>query len=209
MTQDEFVYFLFKYLAPWFSQDSNPVTNAILTGFGNISSFIYSLLLYANLQTRIQTSTGIFLDLTASDFFGDILIRCENETDAEFLERIRLLMFAPRVTVQNIIDRLFDLTGRVPIVYESFTDGGYYNNSFLGHTFMGGSGPYQIWITAYRPTPTIVNTSAFLNNTAFGTAMSYYGEGSAQNSCVTDEDILNTIEITKAAGIVAHTTILD
>jgi len=210
MTIDQFVSFLFKYSAPWYS-DENPVLDAINTGFGYIASYVYGLLLYARLQTRIQTSTDVFLDYTCEDFFGDILERCPGESDADLLSSIEKLMLAQRVTRQNMINRLFDLTGRTPIIYEGFEDGGFYDHTFLDHTaFAGDSGPYQAWITAYRPTPLVTNTTAYLDNNCYEDAMSYYGAGgNAQNSCVTDQDILNTIEITKVAGTLMHVTILD
>lgn len=209
LSEDSLINFLYKYSAPWFSENSNPVLIAYLAGFANVASFLYSCLLYCKVQTRPETSTDIFLDLYAEDFFGDLLIRCDGQSDADFLIRIQKMMLAPRVTRQAMIDRLTDLTGRVPIIYENFNDAGYYNHAFLGHTFAGGDGAYQAWITAYRPTPTVTNTSSFANQTAFATAESFYGTGEAQNACVTDEDTLNTIEITKAAGTLMHVTILD
>lgn len=209
LSEDNLIVFLFKYSAPWYSQNENTVLDAFLAGFANVAAFIYGCIMYAHLQTRPETSTDIFLDLYAEDFFGDLLLRCIDQSDADFLVRIQKMMLAPRGTKQAMIDRLTDLTGRVPVVYESFTDAGYYNHAFYNHAFAGSSGPYQAWITVYRPTPAVTNDSAYLNNTAYATAESYYGSGGAQNSCVTDFDILNTIEITKAAGTLMHVTILD
>jgi hypothetical protein len=209
MTQDEFLFFLFQYCAPWFNQNENPILEAILTGAAYIGYQIYSLLVFSKNQLRISTSTGNFLDLTAQDFFMGILSRCPNESDSDFLLAIQKLMFAPRITTKNLINRLTDLTGRTPIIYKPFFDAGFYNQAFLNNTFAGGDTPFTIWITAFRPIQPVLNTTAYLNQTAYGNAASYYGESNQSNVCVTDQDILDTINITIAAGIVAITTILD
>jgi hypothetical protein len=211
LTTENLVEVLFKYLPPWWA-DNNPILDAILRGFGSIAAFIYCNLVYIKLQTRIKTATDINLDYIALDFFGNLLKRCQNESDDVFRQAILKLLLAPRVTRQAMIDRLTDLTGRTPLIYEAFEGtGNFYNHALLNSptSTLSGNGAYQAWITAYRPLAPTQNTSVFLNNTAFETADSYYGSSGDSGSCVTDEDILNTIEITKAAGTLMHVTISD
>ncbi len=208
-TLDDYIGIIFKYMPPWFG-DNNPILEAILAGFGSIAEFIYCNLVYVKLQERITTATDEYLDFFAQCYFGALIRRCPNESDDSFRARLLKLMIAPRVTKQAMIDRLTDLTGRAPVVYESFGgENAFYGHSFYGHSPMGGEGPYQAWITAYRPIAPVDNTTAFLNDTAFLSAESYYGKSGTSGGCVTDEDILNTIEITKLEGTLMHVTILD
>lgn len=210
LTTEQIVEIIYKYTPPWWD-DENPILNAILRGFGSIAAFIYCNMVYIKLQTRIITATDINLDYIALDYFGNLLKRCPGESDETFREAILKLLLAPRVTRQAMIDRLTDLTGRVPIVYEAFgSDTSFYDEAFFDSpSSYGGEGAYQAWITAYRPLPPTENDSAFLDQTAYGDAVSYYGADSDPGACVTDADILNTIEITKSAGTLMHVTILD
>lgn len=211
LTTEQLVDVIYKYTPPWWD-DENPILNAILIGFGSIAAFIYCNMVYIKLQTRIISATDINLDYIALDYFGNLLKRCPGESDDTFRDAILKLLLAPRVTRQAMIDRLTDLTGRAPIIYEGFEgDGNYYNHAFLNSptSTLGGSAPYQAWITAFRPLPATENTSVFLNHTAFENAVSYYGSEGQSGACVTDADILNTIEITKVAGTLMHVTISD
>lgn len=211
LTTEQIVEIMYTYMPISWWGDENPVLDAILRGFGSLAAFIYCNMVYTKLQTRIQTATDINLDYIALDYFGNILKRCPEESDTVFRAAILKLLLATRVTRQAMIDRLTDLTGRAPIVYESFEDSGYYDHAFLDSpsATLGGDGAYQAWITAYRPLPATENSSIFLDNTAFNDAVSYYGGDGEAEACVTDADILNTIEITKAAGTFMHVTISD
>jgi hypothetical protein len=210
-TADEFVEFLFSYLPPWFG-DENPFLEAILTGFGTVSSFIYCNLVFIKNQTRIQTSTGDFLDISKQDYFNGLARnRCPNETDDNFRQYILNTLIAPRLTIQAIIDRLFDLTGRTPIVTTGFgNNSSFYDVSFLDENAYGMTdGLLEVWITAFRPLVPLQNTTAFLDETAYADDGSYYGGQDDSGLCVTDEMILITVNITIAAGVTAHVTISD
>lgn len=208
---EEFAIFLFKYLPPWFG-DENPFLNAILQGFGSVSSFIYCNLVLIKNQTRIKTSTGNFLDITKQDYFnGYARDRCPNETDDDFRAYILKVLLAPRVTYQAMIDRLTDLTGRTPIILTTFGNGAsFYDVSFLDENTYGMvDGNLEVWITAFRPIQPIQNTTAFLDNDTYEDDGSYYGGQDDAGLCVTDQDILTTIDITIVAGILTHVTISD
>lgn len=101
----------------WFGGIS-PLLDAITQGLANSSAFIYSLYLYAKLQTRILTATDGWLDMVAADFFGAALLRNANQTDASFRARIIINMFRERGTRNAITKVLTDLTGRAPIIFE-------------------------------------------------------------------------------------------
>lgn len=200
--------FLFKYMPPWFGSE-NPVLTALLHGFGSVSNFIYYSLFFLNNQTRITSATEEFLDLYAQDYFGTFLQRCPDESDIVFRQRILNTLFAPRVTRQAMIDILTNLTGRVPVIYEPFLDCGFYDHAFLDNdAYMGGDAPYQAWIIAYRPVQPTENTDIYLDDTAYCDQQSYYPE-TDEHICVSDEDILKAIEITKLAGTFMHVTISD
>src|SRR3984957_19084211 len=83
-----------KALLPngWF-RGLTPVLDALLSGYAWSLSFIYQLIQYAQLQTRIATATDGFLDLISFDFFGGSLPRKSQEYDAPFRSRILAQLF--------------------------------------------------------------------------------------------------------------------
>lgn len=95
-----------------------PVLNGVLQGIGNILSWVYDLFGQVNLQMRLATATGSFLDLIAYDFFGDALPRASGETDAAYRKRIQEALVAQKNTRTAITEALQDLTGQTPIVVE-------------------------------------------------------------------------------------------
>lgn len=209
ITTQEMLDKLLKTIPPWFA-DSNPDLDALLTGAAYVFQVIYNDLVYAKKQTRIKTATDIFLDFISQDFFGDRFKRCEGESDHHFRDRILNELLKPKVTRQAMIDALVRLTGRTPIIFEGWRDGGYWNHAYAGHMTAGfNNRPYEAWITAYRPLQPVINTSAYTNHTLYGTAQSYWGASSDEGDCVTDADIIRTIEETKLAGTLMHITILD
>lgn len=209
ITRQEVVNRLLGYLPPWFA-DQNPILNAFLQGAGTVYAFLYNDLTYAKLQTRIKTATDEFLDFIGYDFFGDTLLRCPNESDDDYRQRILNALFQERATFDGMFTALQKLTGRDPIIWEAWNGGtNFYNYGYYNHFFAGFDAPYQAWITVYRPTPIVTNDSAFLNNTSFANAVSYYGAPAQNVSCISDDDILYTIEITKPIGTLMHVTILD
>lgn len=205
---------IYGYLpTQWFS-DENPILMGYLAGPGILFFFIYNLLIEIKNQTRLQTSTGEFIDLWAQDFFGTDVQRCYGESDEAYIKTIENNILAPRVTRQAMITNLYNLTGRIPIIWEnqSQEDGAFLNHAFLNHAYLSGSftsGAYQAWIIAFRPTPLVSNRHNFLNNDAFCNADSYFGPDLFEPNCVTDDLILKTINETKPAGTLMHVTILD
>jgi hypothetical protein len=135
----------------------SPVLDGVLTGIASCLSTSFALLKYVILQTRINTATGVFLDMISGDFFGSFLARRVNEGDGPFLIRIKKELFRKKVTRPAMIQALTDLTGSAPIVFEprqTLDTGGYGVGGTMGYGIDGGYGsltmPYQYFITALR-----------------------------------------------------------
>jgi hypothetical protein len=141
----------------WFQNGLVPIRDAILFGCANIFAFVFSLLVYVRLQTRIATATDGFLDMIATDFFGNSLLRQANQSDTSYRSRIQSAIFLGRGTRNAVIRVLTQLTGRKPIVFEPqrTSDTGVYNGPGLAYNTAGGYGslqyPYQSFVTALRP----------------------------------------------------------
>lgn len=102
----------------WFPPDAGTRIYSIIAGFASVLAFIWTLLGYTRLQTRLATATDGFLDLASDDFFGGNLPRLDGELDAWFSLRIRDEVLRDRLTRQAIDDLLFEITGQHPIITE-------------------------------------------------------------------------------------------
>jgi hypothetical protein len=107
-------------LPPRFS-DSNPILEGLIAGAAAILVSAYSLYAYAVEQARIATTTGIWLDLIAQDFFGVGLLRLINETDDAYRSRILASLFRPQATRSAISNVVEGLTGEKPTIIEPFS----------------------------------------------------------------------------------------
>jgi hypothetical protein len=207
--------------ASWFP-DRTPVLDSLLGGLGAAWSLIYTMLQYAISQTRILTAGDIWLDLIAWDFFGRRLRRRPRESDDALRCRIMLEMFRERATRLAVESVLQNLTGRVPVIFESArtTDTGGYT-SFAGqgggiaYNAAGGWGnlnlPFQCFVTAYRP-----NEGGIGQVTGWGDFAGGYGVGAIEyaslamvQSQVTDADIYSAIMGVLPAATIAWTNITD
>lgn len=158
MTGDtnDFISRLRAVLVPsWFPNKATPSPNVtgLLSGFATVAAFIYSLLAYIRLQTRIATATDGWLDLISYDFFGLRIQRATGQADASFRNTIITELFRPRNTRASYIKVLQDLTGRTPLIFEpGWSDAGFYNKTaYWGVTPLGSrSLAYTVFITAYR-----------------------------------------------------------
>jgi hypothetical protein len=199
-----------KSLLPqgWFP-DSTPVLDALLSGFAWALSLVYSLIQYAQLQTRIATATDGFLDLISFDFFGNNLTRNQQELDAAFRTRILATLLRPKATRPGMIAVLTALTGRAPIIFEPARplDTGAYGASICGYGVAGGYGSLQLraqaFIVAFRP-----SSSGIPYVAGYGSPSGGYGTPSRAEwaslseveGAVTDSDLFATVNSTKAAG---------
>lgn len=203
-------------LPRWFA-DTPPILDALLSGLAAGWAFIYSLYLYAQLQTRIKTATEGWLDLIAGDFFGTRIARKPNQSDVSFRSLIIANLFRERATRAALIQVLTDLTGRAPIVIEPQQPGdcGAYGVPTSGYGVAGYYGslllPSQAFLIAFRPA-----SSGIPNIAGYGNAPAAYGvpsRGGMYASLtmiqgqVTDADIYAAIDSVKPVGTVIWTTI--
>jgi hypothetical protein len=203
-------------LPPWFS-DSNPILDALLVGLATAWSWVYSLYLYTQMQTRIKTATDGWLDLIAGDFFGTRIARKANQNDTSFRATIVSNLFRERTTRTALIQVLTQLTGRVPIVIEPQrpADTGAYQVPTGGYGVAGYYGsrllPSQTFVITFRPaTAGIPNIAGYGNSSAAYRTPSVggmYGSLSQVQGQVTDADILAAIDSVKPVGSVIWTTI--
>jgi hypothetical protein len=140
----------------WFG-DVTPVLQSVLQAVGAGLSAFWMLLQSVITQTRIATATGSFLDQISQDFFGSGLPRYVDEVDDAFRTRITEALLRPRSTRAALREALYQMTGRLPRVFEPArtTDTGGYAIGGIGYGAGGGWGslalPYQFFLTAYRP----------------------------------------------------------
>lgn len=106
----------------WLSEPA-PIANATLGGLSDSLAGTYALIGAARLQTRLATSSGYFLDLTAYDFFGLDFPRRPGETDDSYRARIKAEIFRERVTRKGVSVALTELTGRAPLIFEPWNPG--------------------------------------------------------------------------------------
>ena len=98
----------------WFSVGAAAIRDATLAGAANAFAFIFSLLAYVRLQTRIATATDGFLDLISFDFFGGKLPRGSGQTDGSFRNQITVFLFRQRNTREAVILVIEQLLGIPP-----------------------------------------------------------------------------------------------
>ncbi|WP_369952204.1 hypothetical protein [Ralstonia syzygii] len=207
-----------KALIPkWFSDDT-PVLDALLRGFAYAKSFVYGLIVYAALQTRIKTATDGWLGMIAADFFGSSLLRKSGQSDASFRNRIIINLFRERATRNGLVRVLTDLTGRAPVVFEPQRplDTGSYGGPLIGYGVAGGYGsmmlPFQAFVTAYRPTSTGIPNVAGYGVSTGGYSRASQAEIASMNmihGAVTDDDIYAAIDSVKPVGTTIWTRIAN
>lgn len=209
---------ILRTLPTWFGSSAGLLA-ALLDGLAWAGSFVYSLIDYTRLQTRIKTATDAWLDLIALDFFGDSLRRYSGQSDASFRSRIIINLFRERATRAAVISVLKDLTGRTPIVVEPArpADTGCYGGPTIGYGVAGAYGslllPYQAFVTAFRPAGTgvpkvgpygLANYGATLGNPGgYGVASEIeYASLSMIQGDVTDADIAAAVDSVKPAATI-------
>lgn len=192
----------------WFA-DSTPILDAVLTGIANGWVQAFSLLDAANQQGRIQTASGVFLDIAAQDYFGGALTRRAAEADTAYSARIQQNLVGARATRASVVETLQDLTGRTPVVFEprNPADTGGYNVN-VGYGVAGRYGslamPYQFLVQAYRPDSLPVsNASGYgVGPGGYNSAPTFYASLSEFQGNVSDAEIYASI-----ASVVPTTTI--
>lgn len=207
-----------KAVTPRWFADSNPIIDALNQGYAYVASFVYSLYVYAKLQTRIKTATDSWLDMIAADYFGTALFRAANQSDASFRARIIVNLFRERATRNGVSKVLVDLTGRSPIIIEALrpADTGAYSAPNSGYGVAGNYGsiliPFQAFVIAYRPSSSgIPNVAGYGYSPAgYGTpSQADYASISQIQGAVTDADIYAAINSVKPVGSILWTRIVS
>ncbi len=205
----------------WFGDFlSSPVINGVLNGIASVLATSYALIMLIWAQTRLQTSSGGWVDLWAADFFGTNLPRKYGETDAAYIARIQVALFQQRSTRPAMINVLTTLTGRAPVIFEPARpyDSGCLGasqgpNSFFGVARFGSIAcPFSALITAYRPKISggLAGSAYFdapqISAFSTGSAKGYFGSLSAETTIASDADIYAAINSTKplATNIGVH-----
>lgn len=172
----------------WFGSaaDTVPIIDGVLWGIASLLSFAYSLYAYAKLQTRILTATDTWLDLIAADFFGGTVARGAGQSDAGFRAAILANMFRAKATRQAISSILYQLTGVVPTIIETWrpADTGAYGS---------------LTMLAFGPDGYAV-AGAYGNTTL---ACQLFITSAPGLAGITNADLYAAVDATKAAGIEA------
>ncbi len=204
--------------------DETPVADAILSGCASTWAWVWSLLAYVRLQTRIASATDINLDLIANDFLGSNLPRRAEESDGAYRSRIQIFReMGTRAAVSSVIEAE---TGTPPVIFEpgNATDTGGYGaagqvvGTGLGYGVAGGYGslelPFQAFITIERPAGT--TASAIQGYYPAGSGLSAFGgygvgaieylAGSANSVSASDDDVLASINMVKPIATIMWVT---
>ncbi|GBQ20856.1 hypothetical protein AA0472_0267 [Acetobacter estunensis NRIC 0472] len=104
--------------ASWFpsvAEKNTPVLDGVLAGLAWPWTAMYGLLTYIRNQSRLQTGTGNFVDMAATDYFGGSLPRVSGESDADYIARIQKEFVVKRNTRAAFEEQIDSLTtqGRI------------------------------------------------------------------------------------------------
>lgn len=207
-----------KALLPRWFGDRSATLDALLSGFAYVQAFLFDLIAYAKLQTRVRTATGGWLDLISSDFFGDAVPRLAGQSDSSFRTRIIINLFRKRGTRAAVVAVLEDLTGRTPTIFEPLrvADTGAYAIPTSGYGVAARYGsallPYQGFVIAYRPLgsgiPYVAGYGIPTGAYSTPSRSAYASLGDALDG-ISDADIYAAIDSVKVAGTVAWTRIVN
>lgn len=206
-SQDDVYARLKQTLPPWFGrEDDSPSVNALMQGAAWVLSFLYSLFLFAKLQTRFATMTGGWLDLGAGDYFGGALRRFGSEPDSSYGRRIRLEVLRPRNTRTGIDRAVYDLTGNHPTIFEPWrpADVGCIGVSmWVGYGMPGTpTAPNTVYITTPAPRgfgiPNVPGLDDSLTGIEATLALADTADVIANGP--TPTDVLNALERCRTAG---------
>lgn len=209
--QNNIVSRLASVLPPsWFQSPSTNETG-LLNGFANVAAYIYSLVSFAKNQTRIATASGFFLDLIALDYFGNYFRRKIGENDAVYSQAIRNEILIPRQTRGAIQSVVGNLTKSPVTIFEPWNanDSGGFNMRFAfcepTSAFGSNAYPYTIFVTAVEPPGAGIPSLSGFGNTwsGFNSGAFYFADLSTVTGGVTNQNIYDAINQTRAAGITA------
>ena len=199
----------------WFSRSSNPILGAVTGAISDTFAQTYALIQFSKLQTRISTATGGFLDLIGLDYFGLRVQRKASQTDASWAKSIKAEIVRPRQTRASIVKAVNDLTNTPVTIFEPWNAGdtGGFGAAFaFGETAAAWGStayPYTVFVTAVEPVGAGIPSLSGFNNTwgGFGAGAFAFADLSRVQGNVTNQNIYDAIEATRAAGVTAWVNI--
>lgn len=176
----------------WFDPEGK-IINALAAAMADPSAQNFALIRFVSQQTRLQTSTEIWLDILADDWFGkNTFKRRKDETDDSYRARIKSELLRARATREAMEDALRDLTGYDAKIFEPnrIKDTGCYGDGqadktnswgFYFNTGEGGWGaknrPFEFFVTATRPLGSgFKNLAGWADHNGFQKMPGGYGE---------------------------------
>lgn len=214
---------------------SQSIFNTMLEAYIAISSVNLEQLEFCLDQIYISTITDHQqLVLFAKDYFYNSFPQLLYENDASYRNRIRANLLAERATRPAMSDRLFDLTGYRPDIFEPWRPsdcGGYgddgsddYSMGYDTHGSWGDDYPYQCFIDVFVTASQSMGTyPAYLDDpvsppySGLGAYsddgepdiedIMFYGDEELIEELITPSQIYKTIEITKVFGTVCWVNI--
>jgi hypothetical protein len=204
----------------WFGQNT-PVLDSVLSSLAAGWASLFDLVNYTKSQTRISTAFDVWLDIVATDYFGDRIRRRSGESDASFRPRILAELLRDRCTRVAIYTLLKDLTGRAPAIFEPTNPGdtGCYgslatgNIGGIGYCTSGGWGnlnlPFQLFVRAFRPIAMgVAMTNGWGGNLgAYGAGASTYIGLGMDSTQPGDLEVYQNVGRTTAIGTIAWISI--
>ena len=197
--------------AGWFAQGALRLAG-VLSGFATKWSTLYGMLMQVQVQMRLATVNGGFLDMACADYTGRKVARRVGDTDA--LLRARLLpVFRDKVTRAALVTRLTALTGNVPTIFEPAFPGDTGGYGIACGYGVGGYGslsmPFQFFVTVQRPIGQGLAQLSGYGSPAGGWGVGAEAWARIEDSLphVTDQDINDTIVDTIPLGSTAWTAL--
>ena len=202
----------------WFP-DTTPVLDSVLAGLAWMWSWAYALLQFVAAQTRLATTSGMWLDLFAFDYFGNRVTRGTQETDDAFRSRVGKEMQRIRGTRAAVVSVLTDLTGQAPTIFEPMNTGDTGGWGTLGEqgsglawNTAGGWGslamPFQCFVTAYNPPNVgIANVQPWNGEGGWGSPVLAYADLQQSADTLTDAEIYAAVADVMPCATIARTQI--
>ena len=211
------IFLRIKALLPsrWFG-DETPLLDLVIQSLSTGWDGLFGLLSFVRAQTRIMTSSGHWLDLSAADYLGARFKRRQSEADRFFRQRIIAELRKDRCTRGAMRQNLTDLTGVPPQIFEPSNpmDTGCYGHlgtSALGQTGYGLAGgwgnlylPFQAFIQVFRssaPGVSMINGWGGSGG-GYGAGQSAFLNTDLDRQLITDTEIYESIAQSAPAGCI-------
>lgn len=235
LTDEDLYKRLASTLVNWFGNlqySDQTIVNTLLQAYVTTAEISLTQLKFCFDQIYLATiNDHQQLTLFARDFFYNSLPQIVDENDETYKKRIQVNLLAERCTRQAMIDRLKELTGFEPRIFEPWypldtgcyggVDSTNYTMGYSTHGYYGsGSYPYQCFIDVYIPpdqtmgdypvyfgessTSPYPGIGAYLGESSGPpySGMMFYGGDSLINTLINAAQVYSVINMTKMEGTV-------